>query len=297
MRRTKSIRIIIISSIILLLTAGAAAIGNKWFETGKKPGAGKTEKYETINVMDESGIGEPTGDDPWMEMQKLVEAYYGGEQLITYHGRMRLIDDNHDKQKLLEELSFEYSSYGEEYYYRMEQLECVKKRDFIMMADHDNRSVSISYVSLAKDKNNGILSMEDLKKMLQERSKEIKITQSGDTKILTVNDIQDPSIQGYQVFYDPVTYQVKKMVLGMIRLNPLDENDRVALNETEKTSPDKDSEEMEIEAYAYRLEILYDKIEKTRISEQEFRPEQKFIRFNNNKPELQPAFSDYRLLN
>lgn len=301
MRKNRNLRVFITSGIILLVLAGTAAVGKKWIWGVKEAEKEKKEEYKTVSVMDESGIGIPTDDDPWLEMEKLVKAYYGGEQQVTYHGKMRLMDDNEEKQKLVEELSFEYSSCKGDYYYRMGQLECVTRDNFILLVDHDSRTVAISPVTPAKNKSAGILSMEEFKKILEQKISGAKITQSGNDKILTVNNIQDPTIQGYQVYYDPSTYQIKKMIIGMIRLSPLDEKNNTAITDTDEKPAEETNkgagEETEIEAYSYYLEIRYDKTERIPVSGKEFKPEQKFIRFKDGKAELQPAFVGYRLLN
>lgn len=299
MKRTKRRWILFTAAIILLVAAGATAVGKKWLNARSNENTNdkKTDEYETVSVMDESGIGDATEDDPWKEMEKLLKGYYGGEQVVTYQGRMRLIDDNGEHQKSLEEMAFTYSSFRQQYYYRIGQLECVKQDRFILLADHDSRTIAVSPVTISKDRSAGILGMEEFKKMIGQKSKGAKITQSGEEKILTINDIQDPSIQGYQVYYDPKTYQIKKMLIGMIRLSPLEETVIEPFPVESEGDEKEDTEVNEISVYAYYLEVLYDKVEKSPSSEKDFKPEQKFIRFENKKPILQPAFSSYRLVN
>lgn len=299
MKRIKLKGILFTAAIILLVAAGATAVGKKWLKASstEKTSNKKTDEYETVSVMDESGIGAATEDDPWMEMEKLLKVYYGEDQVATYQGRMRLIDDNGEHQKLVEELEFTYSSFRQQYYYRMGQLECVKQDRFILLADHDSRTIAVSPVTISKDRSEGILGMEEFKKIIGQKSKGAKIMQNGEEKILTINNIQDPSIQGYQVYYDPKTYQVKKMLIGMIRMSPLEETAIEPLPVESEGDEKVDTEVNEISVYAYYLEVLYDKVEKTPSSEKDFKPEQKFIRFENKKPILQPAFSSYRLLN
>src|SRR5689334_11217708 len=197
------------------MIAVASAFG-KW----KRLPIDKIAKDESgvVSVMDKS-IGQPTSDDPWKEMEKLIRVYYGENEAVSYEGRMRLIDDNSDQKKLLEEMNYSFTVFNGMYHYRLGQLECIAKKDFVLLIDHENKTIARSAVTPAKK--TSLLDMHSLKEILEKQVGEVTITMNEKEKILTVNNIKDPVIQGYQVFYDPETYRIKKMVIGMVRLNPL----------------------------------------------------------------------------
>lgn len=297
MKRAKKLKLVVSAAVILLLATGAAAIGKKWWWPVNNVAAEKPDDFETVSVMNEQNIGEPTSDDPWSEMEKLIGVYYGEKQFVSYKGVMRLIDDNEEKQRVIEEMRFEYNLRGAEYHYRLGQLECVKKESFFLLADYENKTIALSTITPSEDKAAGLLNMAGLKKLLEERSGGVKVTQTTDSKVLTVNNIQDPGIQGYQVFYDPATYRIRKLLVGMIRLSPLEENILSPADEKAVDATENEISENELEAYAYYLEVKYDNIEFKTAGKELFKPEEKFIHFINNKAELQPAFSGYRLLN
>lgn len=297
MKREKKLKLIISVAVILLLVTGAMAVGKKWWWPASRTVAEKDDDYETVSVMSEQAIGEPTTDDPWAEMEKLIRVYYSENQFVSYKGVMRLFDDNEEKQRIIEEMRFEYNLRGRQYHYRLGQLECIKKDNFFLLADHDNKSIALSSVTLTEQKPAGLPGIKDLKKVLEQKSEEVKITQTADSKVLTVNNIQDPSIQGYQVFYDPVSYRIKKILLGMIRLSPLQETITGSGNQDASDIQENTSSQDGLEAYAYYLEIKFDNTEVRAAGNETFKPEDKFIQFINNKAELQPAYSGYRLLN
>ena len=97
-------------------------------------------------------VGTPTGDDPWKEVSKLVNAYYqpGG---IEYKGIIKVIDDNGDTEKVVEEQPFEYTILNTEYYYRLAEMEVVNKQNLLLAVDNTNKTISLSRnVALLKNK-------------------------------------------------------------------------------------------------------------------------------------------------
>ncbi len=291
---------IILTGCIVLVVLIATATGGGGFRKEKK-NEKKEEEWASGSVMDETRIGVLTGEDPWEEIKKLVQNYYGEGSQISYSGKMRLLDDNEETQKLLEEYDFEYSFCNGQYYYSIGMFECVSKADLLVMVNHADKSVSVSGVVPQKQGPVSFIDMDLFVKMMERAGAAAKVSLSGHQKILTVNNISDPSVQGYQVFYDPASYRIQKILVGMIRFEPLDPEDDlqgVAGNEQIVMEPENiDTGEFETEGYAYMLEISYDKYTLTAISEKDFHPENKFIRINGRKVELAEAFKNYLLTN
>jgi hypothetical protein len=247
-------------------------------------------------------IGTSTNDNPWEEMNKLVHAYYN-KQGVSYKGSIKLIDDNGSEEKIIEQHTFEYSIVGQNMYYRVGHMEVVSKTGLSLVADNINQFVSVSLQSSAGNKNTKLFDIDKFKEMMEKTKAEAKVTQLGNQKILTIENIDDPQIQGYRIYYDPGTYQVSKMLIGMLRLSPLNEDDEgidkipEADNNTKNTQSNLDQTiEDEIETYTYYVEITYGELKILSISEEAFHPESKFITIAKNRIELTPAFSKYELL-
>lgn len=300
-KNKKNKAILITSAVILIVLAGTAAVTHGWKNWGS-PIAKKTTESSppTGTVMDESNIGKPTGDDPWQEIEKLVDAYYGGDKQISYSGTMRLLDDNGQNQKLLEEYDFNYSYFKGQYYYKLGFMECVGKGKFLLVVNNTDKTIALSTVVPATKKQDGLMDFGKFKKVMQDSKADAKITQAGNEKIFTVNNLQDPTIQGYQVFYDPVSYRIHKLVVGMIRLSSL-ETGEIGTNDTTTTIPEENKvsnpSAFEVNGYSYVLEIIYEKANLVTMTNKGFNPENKFIRITGNHIELADAYKNYRLTN
>jgi hypothetical protein len=306
-------KIIKYSAISILITAlvltGLIAVTQNGFFAGF--GNDKKEKKEKIETGKEEAedIGVPTDDDPWNEMDQLVKAYYNTDG-VSYTGIIKLIDDNGDKEKIIEQHSFEYTQYKSSYYYRLASMEFVNKENMLVAVDTVNKTIAISPVLVQKEKSKApLFGIEEFKKIMEEQKADAKVTQLGNQKILTIDNIQDPSIQGYRIYYSPSTYRISKMLIGMLRLSPLDDGDESVIventeNNKKEVSADDDNtkesaneDEPEIDTYTYYMEIIYTDTKSLSLQGKDFAPESKFFKMNKGQIELMPAYKDYELLN
>lgn len=255
-------------------------------------------------VQDEDSVeivGTPTGDDPWKEVSKLVNAYYL-KSGIEYKGTIKVIDDNGDKEKVIEEQPFEYSILNTDYYYRLAQMEVVNKKNLLMAVDNENKTISIAK-NVVLHKTNKLFDMRAFKKVMEKGKAHALVTRNGDEKILTIDNIGDADIQGYRIYYSPKTYRVHKMLIGMVRLNPIDDEssdqdeDKENVQSTTADPKKQAGDEAEITSYYYYLEVLFTQVQPLALKEKDFNPENKFIQVQNGGITLTPAFKEYQLLN
>jgi hypothetical protein len=246
-------------------------------------------------------IGTPTGDDPWQEVSKLVAAYYQ-KTGMEYKGTVKVIDDNGDTSKVVEEQPFEYTILNNDnYYYRLAHIEMVNKKNFLLAVDNESKTISISG-KVVHRKNARPFDIRDFKKILEKGKAHALVTMSGDEKILTIDNIPDPDIQGYRIWYSPTSYRVHKMLIGMARLSPLDDdkadgqsNDDAAKNNKTNQPPATGSDE--INTWYYYLEVSYTQVQPLALSVKDFNPENKFIQVHDRQLTLSPAYKQYQLLN
>ncbi|MBS1738303.1 MAG: hypothetical protein JSS98_17105 [Bacteroidetes bacterium] len=257
-----------------------------------------SQNKDTANYEDSVQIGTPTSDSPWEEMNKLVKAY-SDKNGVGYNGTMKLLDDNGENEKVIENDEFEFDLLGNEYYYKLGSIEVVNKKEFVIVVDNSDKSISISYRENQGDKKS-FFDIVKFQKLMEERKANARVTELGSDKILTIDHIEDPQIQGYRIYYSPKTYRISKMLIGMSRTSALENDDNDNPVETgSSTTPEQDSvstnDSTEVEEFDYYLEINYAQ-EKTLSSEKgSFHPENKFIRFVNNKAVLTEAYKDYHL--
>lgn len=265
-----------------------------------------TDKRDTKEESPEKAEvpGTPTNDDPWKEMDKLVHAYYGTNG-ISYKGLIKLIDDNGEEEKVLEEHWFEYAFSRNNFHYSLDSMEFINEDKYIMAVDHRNKLISLSAAG-KQQTGTQLFDMEEFKKIMQEQKANAEVTQSGNEKMLTIDNIQHPQIQGYRIYYDPQTYKINKMLIGMLRLSPLTEedenyieNDSPVANGSETKEVEKNkvnTEETETDTYSYYVEVIYRESHELSTGGKGFDPVQKFVKISKDKVELQPAFTAYELL-
>ncbi|WP_207516015.1 hypothetical protein [Longitalea luteola] len=236
-------------------------------------------------------VGTPTDDDPWKEVAKLVNAYYqkGG---VEYKGFIKVIDDNGNEEKVMEEHPFEYTIFNTDYYYHLATMEVVKKKDLLLAVDNEKKTISIARNAVVP-KGNKVFDMRAFKKVMEKGKAHALVTRLGDEKVLTIDNINDPDIQGYRIYYSPQTYRVHRMLIGMARLNPLEDESQKEDKELANTA----NEEAEIDTYYYYLEILFKEVEPLSLQAKDFSPEKRFMQLNQDSITLTPAYKDYELLN
>jgi hypothetical protein len=244
---------------------------------------------QVVNDLEVEKPGVPTGDDPWKEMDKLISSYYN-EKGVMFKGTLKVIDDNEETEKIIENHNFEYASLNGEFYYSITGIEVVRKRDLVLVADHANKVVAISNAIEPAGRKNSFFDISEFKKIMEETKAVAEVTQEGDKKILTIDNIADPMIQGYRIYYDPVTYRIEKMLIGMVRLYSVG-------NETANVTAEEEVEEEGLETFTYYMEILYKEANVLELKNGGFRPEAKFIHKTGNTMQLTSAFKSYQLVN
>lgn len=240
-----------------------------------------------------------TGEDPWAEIEKVVNAYYHKDGIL-YEGTMKLIDGSQAEERTIEETKFSYSISGNDFHYRLGAMEVVNKKDLLLAIDHDTKTMLLSLKPTLKE-NHQLFDLATFKRLLEERKADAKVSQTNSGKIITIDNIEDPAVQGYRIYYNPATYQIYKMELGMQRYSPVeeltgpagenksDESDKIPLNEDQETEENTD-----LGSYTYYLEVSYSRIQPL-ASGTAFRPEEKFIKITRDTIQLTDEFKGYTI--
>jgi len=166
-------------------------------------------------------------------------------------------------------------------------------KNYLVAVDHINRTIAVS-PQQATEKPNKLFDIQEFKKIMLKQKVNARITQSGEEKILTIDNITDPNIQGYRIYYSPVTYRIHKMLIGMARQNQLEENDDD--DKPGKKLQGNNDDDEGVEEYYYYLQVEYNSVQTLSLNTESFNPENKFIKIHDGKIELMPAFSNYQLV-
>jgi hypothetical protein len=279
--------LLMISALILIYSVAIT-------QTSKNANPGSRNNSNT--AIDTTDLGQPTDDDPYDQLSKLLKAYYEKDG-ISYKGSMKLFDGNGDEDKLLEEKNFEYSYFNNEYSYSLSPIEVVDKKDYSIIVNHDDKVIAVA-PKIGKQQRADLFNLKDFKKILEQQKANVKVTQLGDEKMLTIDSIQDPNIQGYRIYYSPTSYKIRKILIGMLRLNSLDEEPEEDANKLQAGDKSVKPEDQEgVDVYYYYLEINYSEIKALSLHEGEFNPEKKFLKTVGKKIELTDAFEGYQFFN
>jgi hypothetical protein len=241
-------------------------------------------------ITDEKEV--PTQDDPWRELEGIVANYYA-EGGILYEGTVKVIDASGEEEKVLEELPMMYTMLDEAFHYRMGSNEMISKNELLLAIDHRGKTITYLPRSFSAGGNQQLFDPGRFKALLEQQEAQAAVSQAGELKILTIDGIQDPSIQGYRIYYRPDNFRVQKMEIGMNRWTPLDEED--IQEEGEEAPASSESEGLEI--YTYFLEVHYARVQKLGLQREAFRPEEKFIQIQPDSIQLTPSFKGYTFFN
>ena len=285
MLNKKTIKIIAIAVVVIMGTIAFMYAQDK-FNTSK------TENGEAVAQESEDSIaediGEKTGDDPIVEIEKLVGAYYSASG-SRFSGEIRLTDASGEKEKMIEKQNFEYEvTGGNDYYYAIGDVAVVNNKGLLLMVDKQQKIISVANEADGKKGKVQLFDIRKFKKMTEQSKADLYVTKSGETKMLTVENILDPQIQGYRIYYDPVSYEIKKVLIGMLRTNAVNPEDYASENTT--------GEQEVADVYTYYMEIQYKNKGILNVKGDAFRPEERFIKIKNDEIGLAAGYKDYELV-
>ncbi len=265
---------------------------------------GRFVRKESMKLQQDTlDLGALTNDDPWRELELLVDHYYNDYEATRYVGTMRLLDDNSEKEKVLEQKDFMLEMVKDEYYYKLDSIECVSKSDFTLIVDHKEKL--IAFAPIFREGRNNVFDFSALRRMMMEQNVQAKVREKNGKKILTIDSIPHPEIKGYQVYYDPLSYKVEKLLIGMSRFTSLTD----AGNEEKEVGGefgsdienrnDINHEELNmgsISTYNYYIEIEYTRKQEFK-TKSLYNPESRFVEFRNaNGFEPLPEYQDYEFI-
>ena len=236
-------------------------------------------------------------DDAWVEIEKVLVNYVS-KQGVTYTGKVKLTDNTDEHERVLEEMDFECTLVDENSYCRLGLMEMVNKDDLLLSVDHSSKTVLVSQEKHSKTSNQ-VFNIELFRKVLKEKDATVKVSKLENQKIVTIDNIADPSVQGYRIYYDPISYRIHKVEMGMVRFEPLSPDQETVNTNTEKDGSQTSATDVsssELETYTYFLEVTFTDIKQLALNKKDFRPEAKFIQPDGNTISLTPAYQEYTLI-
>lgn len=257
------------------------------------------EGLEEQNEIVQEDIGQPTNDNAWDELGRIVKSYYGNGRSF-YTGVVKVIDDNGAAEKVLEEHPFVFRLFGKGFHYVIDSVDFIKQGAYVAVVDNRAKLISLSGLD-DQQKSLPLFDMDLFRKMMEEQKANMLVTEQGNEKILTVDSIQHPQIQGYRIYYDPQSYKIHRMVIGMLRLSSLDDQEQ-ADAEDAKAAGEKDdiagsqNQEGAPDIYTYYVDITYKETEAASGSGDEL-PLSRFFKKTGDHFELNERYKNYQFIN
>jgi hypothetical protein len=213
-------------------------------------------------------------------LEKIQRANAPSIEAFHQDGEMVLFDVNGDSEKVMERASFVWQYDKTRSYYRIDSVVQVRDGHFFMQVDLTNRVMAIS---LADSSSNGAYQISEYLKLLQDLHAEISIRQEEGMTAITIDSLQHPAYQGFKLFVDPTSLEVRKLLLGMNKLSSLDR----------QASVQNEQDLSEYPVFTYFLEIRFNP--RRRIAAGDIGSLGSFVSFNADSTKItaQPNYADF----
>jgi hypothetical protein len=168
---------------------------------------------EGLSVSEEKDMPLPPADDVWKEIEKLSDK--NDMDSFTITGKVKLYD-NLDEEGIHEQQDFLMEQEGENQWFRLEMFERIKTGHSFVLIDHSQKEVVVQDNRYADSvlTNMKVLSPKEMKKMLQKDGTAIELLTEGNMKVLNIKPGLMDAVNEYHIFYDPASYEIKKIRLS-----------------------------------------------------------------------------------
>jgi hypothetical protein len=293
----KAYQQILLPGIIVLSTAIAVAqvtTGGKWMRTWFAKGTVATE------VTNEQGNRKKTMDDPWVELDRIYKVF--NVPSVYYSGKIRLMDD--DETSTIEDADFSCEIRGKDYKYTIDSVELIYKKGLALNVYHDEKLIVAGNEQVSSKIFRVYSNIDSLRKFASQQGAVAEVMQEKNYKIIKIENTGNTDVYGYEIFYDPADYTVKKVVLSLATLDDYDEDSASGeskednLNAAASNPPDvadTSAVSPSIEFNLYKMEISYEQFHAIDEAES-FNPVEKFGRVDKSGLVLNEAYGDYKVV-
>jgi hypothetical protein len=244
-----------------------------------------------------------TADDPWAELGHL---FSGTQQArsIAYAGKMKLTDE--EGTETIEEADFSGEVHGEDSHYFIDSVEFIHQDNVSLNVYHREKLVVAGTEKLPFNSMWQFANMDSVKSFAAREGAMAEVVWDKADKIIKISNNTSTDVYSYEIYYNPQSYRLKKLVLHYATLDNLDNDTEVEaegdLRETsayeeEKVTVDEDSTHSRpsIEFNLYKLEFEFRLL---RVGEgaNKFAPLKKIGQKKGSEFHLNNAYYDYRLV-
>jgi hypothetical protein len=256
--------------------------------------SGTDEKKEIVQE-DTGDDRKVTGDDPWKELEKIYEIFNQGKN-VSYSGKIKLQEE--DADKMLEETSYSCEVNDGNYHYSIDSVEMIYNREISLNIYHRERIMILGRGKQTVKNWWTFSSIDSVRKYAMLDSAEVKVKQDGTLKLISVENNGNPDVYAYEIYYDPYTYRLTRLVMFFTSLQDINGEGEAATDETDVTLPENEEDSQAGNAIyfnTYRMELTYDNFS-VREGRKDFAPESRYIRIDKKKILINDQYKGYRII-
>jgi len=291
----KNIKRIVLPAIIILFAVAVVA----QITTGKNILGSLFTKKTVDTPTDETGDKRRvTGDDPWKELENIYRVFNEGKN-VFYSGKITLQDEDDDK--LLEEVPYSCEINGPNYHYTIDSVEMIYSGEIALNVYHREKLMVLGKGKVQVKNWWTFSSIDSVRKYAMLDSAEVKVMQDGSMKLISVENTGNPDIYAYEMYYDPATYRLSRLVIFFASLDDFESQDGIvseekpAIEKPQNEDAEENEESNTIYVAAYRMQLIYENFS-VREGLKDFAPENKFISINKKKLTINDEYKDYRVI-
>jgi hypothetical protein len=274
-----------------LLVGGFLWGGHALTQVRQEPDADRSTREELAALTH----GVPVDADAWAELDKVTKAM-ALDQTVEITGRVRVYEDQNDSLVLTEDDPLSYAIHGRsDYDLRMGPVEMIANGKHWLRIDHEEQKLAYYPQKKAKKNSAFVISPAMIHELVDRSKAQVVVAAVGDLRVITLAGLGVGDLQHYHIFYDPSTYEVKKLAMDMTSLD-FGGGEEEGENVSDATAK-KGQEVMEgssLRMNWYRVELDYAQIQRKPKGEP-FHPEDRFIREVDGHVQLQPEYAEYGL--
>jgi len=292
----KTYRRILLPCIIVLsavIAVAQVATGGKWMYKWLEP-------QPSVQNENDDDQRRKTGDDPWTELDQIYKVF--NVPFVQYSGKIRLMND--DETTIIEDADFSCDIRGQDYRYMIDSVELIYKNGVALNIYHNEKLIVAGKEQLPNNIFRVYSNIDSLRKFASQQEATAVVVWDQNYKVIKIENIGSSDVYGYEIFYNPADYKVKKVILSVATPDDYDEgvgaeeiNDMDTENEENEAPNNSDTSAIapSIEFNLYKMEISYETFSQV-ISKEEFNPVKKYGSIDQKELLLNDVYSDYRVV-
>lgn len=244
-----------------------------------------------------------TEDDPWAELEHLFAGYRKARSIV-YEGTMKLTDE--EGGETIEEANFSGEVQGKTSHYIIDSVEFIHEDNVSLNVYHREKLVVAGTEKLPAKTMWQFANIDSMKSFATREGATAKVGWDRSDKVIKITNTTSTDGYGYEIYYSPQDYRLKKLVLHFASLDNLSENpaeegedgsQETTADSKEKMNiaADSTSNDPSIEFNLYKLELEY-KLLGLGESANKFEPLKKFGQKMGRDFKLSNSYPDYRVV-